>query len=259
MSRSLKHQGLFLRVSAFGTRALVALLASVALLACGEPAPASGPPSTELSAMSVDAIPATPVSGTLAGKDFTVVEARYRVENFPGRERVDLLLSDTPLRRCGLPIVREGRIAWLRFGGVTSLPTGEARLSADAEDAPFSIHYEDPSAEGRTYAGRDGGDAVVSLGEGELGRIPGKVFVCFGDGQGSCIKGSFVATPCFSRVDGRAIREGVGLEDEALEPEREGEPTTVPTAGGGDTEGSREAVPPPPQPPPTGAEQEPPE
>jgi len=235
-------------MSRFSRRALLACVVGtlgLGLTACSEAPLPSGPPATRLAAMNVDTIPATPISGTLAGDDFTVVEARYRVETFPGRERVDLLLSDTPLRRCGLPIVREGRIAWLRFGGVTSLPTGEARLSADAEEAPFSIHYEHQSAEGRVYAGRDGGDALVSFGEPELGHIPGKLHICFGDGHESCVKGSFEATPCFSRIDGRTVREGVGLEDEALEPAREGdaEEVVIPTAGGGDTEGSREPIP----------------
>lgn len=213
--------------------------------ACGESAPVSGPPATRLDAMSLDAIPTSPVAGTLAGEEFSVVEARYRVESLPGRERVDLLLSDTPLRRCGLPIVREGRMIWLRFDGVTALPAGEVRLSADSQDPAFSVHYERQGADQRRYTGREGGDALLSLGEAELGHLPGKLFACFGDGQGSCVKGSFVATPCFSRVDGRAIREGVGLEDEALEPAREGdtEEVVIPTAGGGDTEGSREPLP----------------
>jgi hypothetical protein len=227
-------------------------LLGLGLVGCGSKPQASGPPATHLDGMSLDAIPATPVSGTLAGEDFTVVEARYRVETFPGRERVDLLLSDKPMRRCGLPIVRDGRIAFLRFNGVTTLPSGEARLSVDDQAPSFSIHYEGRPEGDRVYSGRDGGDALVSFGAPELGRVPGKLFACFGDGHDSCIKGSFVATPCFSRVDGRAIREGVGLEDEALEPERstDGEPATMPRAGGGDTEGSREPIPPPPALPP---------
>jgi len=238
--------------------ASVAGLLSLGLSACGAKPQASGPPATRLDGMSLADVPGT-VSGSLSGSDFTVVEARYRVETFPGRERVDLLLSDTPLRRCGLPIVRQGRIAWLRFMGTTTLPTGEARLSTDDQSPAFSIHYEDEADGDRVYVGRDGGDALVSFGEPELGRVAGKVFACFGDGQGSCIKGSFVATPCFSRVDGRTVREGVGLEDEALEPGRPGDlaPVVSPTAGGGDVEGSRELLPPLPTPEPSaGAEPE---
>jgi len=227
------------------TTILFGVSCALGLFACAEPAVTSGPPATRLDAMSIDGIPSGAVSGSLAGEDFTVAEARYRVENFAGRERVDLLLSDTALRRCGLPIVREGRMVWLRFDGVTELPTGEARVSTGAEAPTFSIHYEQRQTDERRYVGQEGGDALVAFDEATLGHITGKLFACFGDGQESCVKGSFTATPCFSRVDGRAIREGVGLEDEALEPQREGdgESAAAPTAGGGDTEGSMEPVP----------------
>jgi hypothetical protein len=215
--------------------------------ACSEPERAyQGAPAVRLDAMNLGAVSSSPVTGTVAGQDFTVVEARYRIDTFPGRERVDLLLSSAPIRRCGVPVVRDGNMVWLRFEGVTELPQQEQRVSADSAEPAFGLHYEILGETERRYEGRQGGDALVTFGTPELGHIAGKIFACFGDGLDSCVKGSFVATPCFSRIDGRTVREGVGLEDEALEPAREGDPedVVIPTAGGGDTEGSREPLPP---------------
>ena len=185
---------------------------------CGEPAPA--PLMPDPGSARLDETPDGPVAGRIAGRAWRLAEARFDVVTRPGRQRVDLLLWDEAVERCGLPIERSGATVWLRFPERTALEPAEHAL--DAEEGSFEVHYEVPSEEGFIESHR--GVATVRIDEADERAIRGRLRVCFADHDRSCVGGTFDASPCWSRIDGRALREPPGLRDEALEPVRRGGP-----------------------------------
>ncbi len=201
-------------------RLLLMALLALSILGCEE----SGP-TAELPSMSeVDLAQATGdrVSGALASEAFEAVDVRYRVVDRGGREQLDLLFSEERIERCGLPVERPGRLVWARIPGVT-VPE-PATYATDAEEHTLSVHYEAPLEErGYDTVGRGSGRLEFIRLEDE--RLEGRVAICFADPSSSCVRGEFVAYPCYSRIDGRALRESPGLADEALlPPEPETEP-----------------------------------
>ena len=144
---------------------------------------------------------------------------RFRVVTYEGRERVDLIFADRAIERCGLPIARAESRVWLRVSGVTMLAPGLlARLPEPSEVviAPFEIHYESPV--GARYVEAHRAVARLEITAVTSESVDGRLSACFADVARSCVRGSFHATPCRSRIDGRALREPPGLADEALEP-----------------------------------------
>lgn len=153
-----------------------------------------------------DAIADRPPTGTLGETPFRFREARWKIDRRPGRERLEIWLSEEELPRCGLPGHDLGRRLWFRIPRVTELRPGTWRVDPGQRRAPMSIHYE--LQEGHRWIGRAGGAAVLRIDAvGELGEIQGRTHVCFDDGWPSCVQGRFRAMPCVSRVDGNAIRE----------------------------------------------------
>lgn len=196
-------------------------------LACGhEPPPeAPLPDASEVELADTDA----PLEGSLGGQPFRMVDARFRVVTFAGRERVDLLFADRAIERCGLPIARTENRLWIRVPGVTALSGGVLALlgdaAPDAQPPPLELHYERP-VEGR-YVESHRGVARVEIIRSTPELVEGRLRACFADASHSCVGGAFHATPCRSRIDGRALREPPGLDDEALEPlSPDGEPPT---------------------------------
>lgn len=209
------------------SRPLLALAA--ALLGCaGEPEP-SAPMEATLDALSVEGLEVAP-AGELAGDRFQAKSAYYRVISYEGRERVDLYFDDPAPERCGLPVPRSTRRVFLRFPGNQGFDTGETAVAADADDPPFTVHYEAPADHG--WRGRVGGVAKLAIDEVDDRVVRGRLHVCFDDGQQSCVRGAFEATQCITRVDGQAIREGVGLHEPLPEDVRAAREAT--TADGPD-------------------------
>ncbi len=189
-------------------------------LACGDDAPPAPPPLPDASRVALDDVDG-PVEGQVDGRAFRALDARFRVVTFPGRERVDLFFADRAIARCGLSVARDETRVWLRMPGVTSIALGElALLAAPEADAPasFEIHYERPIAGG--YAEAHRGVARLEITSASAAQVDGRMRVCFAGADDSCVGGAFHATPCQSRIDGRALREPPGLADEALEPVR---------------------------------------
>lgn len=195
-------------------RLSLSLLATMALSACaGEEPPRALP---EASSVALDGVGEGPVSGEIDGQPFAAADVRFRITRFPGRERVDLWIADRHIERCGLPLAREGTRVWARWSGRTSLEPGLfSRLSDEEEDA-IELHYE--RAEGRAIHAAHRAVGHVELTEVTAAHVVGRLRACFADAEGSCVGGTFEATPCLSRIDGRAIREPPGLIDEALSP-----------------------------------------
>lgn len=193
-------------------RASLPILSLTALLACEAPTPLR--PLPDASEVSLERAGDGGLSGSIAGEAFTAVDVRMRVVEGAGRARVDLLLSDRPIERCGLPIVRSERLVWLRLAGRTSLEV-ETLARTEAEQ-PFELHYEVPAGDGLRTEHR--GLATLAIDRVAPDRIEGRLRACFADAEGSCVGGRFVARPCLSRIDGRMAREPPGLIDEALEP-----------------------------------------
>lgn len=195
-------------------RAAFAMLWACTLWACAEEAPPIDLPA--MSEVELDDASGNPVSGTIASEDFEAVDVRYRVVERAGRERVDFFFSDRPIERCGLPIAREGRLVWLRAPDTTSLTP--ATFGTDQDERGLSVHYEVPVERGYESVGRGSGRLRLTGLENE--RLEGRMTACFADASSSCVRGAFHAYPCYSRIDGRALREAPGLSDDALEPPR---------------------------------------
>lgn len=212
-------------------RSLAGALALVVLAACETPPQAPMPDVAELS---LEDAPET-LGGTIDGEPFEVRDARVRVVRYAGREHVDLLLSDRPIERCGLPMERPETLVWLRFEGEEALARGRyaaggdetlgdalaAQLGEAAVDRTVTVHWERPIGEGHTRDVHAGGRGVglVQLEPFSPTRVRGRLHVCFADARGpQCVRGRFDASPCLSRIDGRTAREPPGLIDEALEP-----------------------------------------
>jgi len=192
------------------------LLAAGLLPSCGgEPAPVALPGMSEVA---LDSASAEGVSGLIRTEDFSAVDVRYRIIEGEERDRLDFFFSDRRLERCGLPIERDGTLVWLRVPGVTSV--AEATFATDADEHPMSVHYEVPveNTYNRGYEVIGRGSGRIELTSLEDVKLEGRVAVCFADADSSCVRGRFEAYPCYSRVDGRAVREAPGLADDALEP-----------------------------------------
>lgn len=184
----------------------------VALFAACTSADAPPEPLPEASAVSLEGLDEG-VSGRVAGEPFEARDQRFVVVSREGRERVDLRFSDRPIERCGLPIARDDRRVWIRFAGRTALEPGTYERIGDEGD--FEVHYELPAERGVRSVHRGVGRIEVR----HVGprAVEGLVNVCFADEERSCVAGTFRATACLSRVDGRALRESPGLVDEVLE------------------------------------------
>ncbi len=194
---------------------------SVALVLSACQAPAAPPPMPDADSAAIDGATADHVEGTIDGAPFAALDVRFRVRDGEV-PRVDLWLADAAIERCGLALPRTGTRVWVRFAGVTTLAPGHF-VQTDDEGSPITAHYE--RFVGRHGAERDWAEVHRGRTEVEITRasataIEGRLHACFADAARSCVAGRFVATPCLSRVDGRALREPPGLVDEALEPRR---------------------------------------
>lgn len=194
------------------------LVLTALLVACGSP-PAPPPPLPDASSASIDQASADHVEGTIAGAPFQALDVRFRAHD-GAVPRVDLWLADGAIERCGLAMPRTGTRVWLRFAGITSLARGRY-VQTEEEGTPVEAHYE--RWVGRVGNAPDWAEVHRARTEVEITRasatvIEGRLRTCFADGRESCVGGHFRATPCLSRVDGRALREPPGLVDEALVP-----------------------------------------
>jgi hypothetical protein len=191
----------FYRLIQLGTAALLPF-GLAWLVACDEGAqPPLAAKALEVRAedLSEHAIPRRRVEGVLRGSPFRVEEARFRVERMPGRERVDLLLSDKPFVRCGVPVATTARKVWLRFQGKVRVEPGVMRVGPADTAPPFTMHYEARAS--RKWRGEQGGAALLALHRSDAEAMHGRLHACFDDGRGSCVKGWFRARPCTGELD----------------------------------------------------------
>lgn len=186
---------------------------AVLLVACGA-APDAPPPLPDAASVAIDQAVTDHVEGTIAGQPFTALDVRFRIRD-GAAARVDLWLADAAIERCGLAQPRSGTRVWLRFADVTSLAPG-SYVQNGAEDDVVEAHYE--RAVGRRFEEIHRARTEVEIVSASVTAITGRVRTCFADAAGSCVGGHFRATPCWSRVDGRTLREPPGLDDHALEP-----------------------------------------
>jgi len=169
------------------------------LLACQEPEASSHVPLAEKAAShTLEQIPERPVSGTLEGAAFRSVDARVRQVTMRGRERVDVLLSDIPIERCGLPLGTGGRRVWLRLPGKPTLDGSPLRVEV-GQASPLSTHYE--LRKRGAWLGHEGGAALLSLRAAGFGKYQGVLWTCFDDPHKSCVSGRFTASECRSELD----------------------------------------------------------
>jgi hypothetical protein len=165
------------------------------------------------------------ITGTIDGEAFEARDVRFRVIRYGGRQRIDLLVSDRAIERCGLPQERPETLVWLRFAGDEQLAPGRyvSGLEGveDVLERDVSVHWERPVGEGIDHSihTSDRGVAQVSIESATATHVRGVMSVCFADARGDqCVRGRFDAAPCLSRIDGRTAREPPGLVNAALEP-----------------------------------------
>lgn len=192
------------------TRNKLSAVLGLVLSACANVEPTA--PMPEASEVSLEGVGEESVRGTIAGEPFEAVDQRFQVVTREGRERIDLLFADRRIERCGLPTKRVDRRAWIRFPDLALAPGQYERLT---DEGAFEVHYEVPAEHSQFDTSYRGIGRVEVRTVGTT--IDGILRVCFADAERSCIAGSFHATPCLSRIDGRALREAPGLSDEALE------------------------------------------
>ncbi len=170
----------------------------VALVGCHESSPARRPVRETSDAMSLTAIPDAPVSGTLAGRPFTLRSAWLRVRARSNQSRVDLVLSEgRPGRLCSRPTPNDARQLVVRFRGVTALSAETVRI--DAASPGHEVFAEWRGAHGSEGVG--GGSAAVVLERVTDAEVVGRLRVCLPDAHGSCVGGTFRAQPCWDELD----------------------------------------------------------
>ncbi|MBI4702680.1 MAG: hypothetical protein HY744_16280 [Deltaproteobacteria bacterium] len=180
----------------------VGVVWAIALAACDEPAPSSPPLEAVAVAppcTSAEAIPDAPVAGTLRGVPFAARDMRYEIVRRPGGkgggpERVDIKLSAAPASApCG-PRAADAPSVWIRLEGVRLAPQ-ELRRRADGEQASWSVHYQ-AREQGRWVGNGSGAALLVLRAVRPDYLVEGDLAVCFADGMGSCVSGSFSARYC---------------------------------------------------------------
>ncbi|HEX7477449.1 MAG TPA: hypothetical protein VF331_06560 [Polyangiales bacterium] len=186
------------RVHTLLLAAAFGLLGSLAV-GCGKiPVSPHAPLAARAADKQLTDIPAAPVAGKINGAAFKVADARVRIITMEGRERVDILLSDSKIERCGLPLATHDRRVWLRWPGKHVLDGAPIRVEV-GQKGPISVHYEQP--EDRLWLGHGGGAALLSVRDDGFGAYKGAVWACFDDTEHSCVSGQFEATACRSELN----------------------------------------------------------
>lgn len=183
---------------------LLAAAAALAPQGCGgvgEPEGPGRPLAIDAAGLRAADVPDGPVTGELRGRRFVARDVRLHVVEVPGREQVDLIVSDRPLDACGVPGQPphdRSRRVWLRAEGRTRLEAGELRIEPGRR-GPVSAHYE--VFEGGRWLGSGTAAALLVTDEASGGALRGRLHACFDDGAASCVRGRFVAAPCRSAID----------------------------------------------------------
>ncbi len=148
----------------------------------------------------------------------------------PGRVQLDPgtyeLLSDAPLAEGGEgtaapSTAAEGTAAEGTAAQAEAPANGDTQAAAGSAEHPMEVHWERPVGEGLDYTihHQHRGVARVEIETVSPTSIVGRARICFAGDE--CVAGRFVAAPCWSRIEGRALRESPGLDDGALEPRRQ--------------------------------------
>ncbi|MBK8994167.1 MAG: hypothetical protein IPM35_00240 [Myxococcales bacterium] len=185
-------------------------IAGALCFGCGR-APESGPVGEPRAApTSVDAIPAGPVAGKIAGKPFALGGARFSMDIRPGHEQTDIILTDADTRDgCADLGPKHATSVWLRWTGVGVPPAETVRVGPN-EASQWQVHYE--RYDGRHWVGNGNSSALLALKAPRVDRkLEGDLSVCFGDRADSCVAGNFVARDCPIRIDA-PVRGASALE-----------------------------------------------
>jgi hypothetical protein len=158
----------------------------------------------------VDAIPDSPLGGTLRGVKFVVKDARYVPDRRVGYEHVDVKLSAGAAESaCGEIKPAGSPSVWLRLEHKDMVATEELRVSPGTESA-WSVHYQ--LREDDAWVGSSEASAIAAIrASAGDGVVSGALAVCFADDAGSCVSGSFDALPCPPAIDA-PVRGAVPLE-----------------------------------------------
>jgi len=185
-------------------RRATTLAATLALASCGgssETGAPRRPLSVDAAGLRAADIPDHAVTGELRGRPFSARDVRLHVVEVPGRERVDLIVSDEPIAHCGVPgqpAIDRSRRIWFRAEGRTRFEPGELRIDP-ARGGTVSAHYE--VFEGGRWMGSGTAAALLVVNEIGGGAMTGRLAACFDDGASSCVRGRIVAAPCRSAID----------------------------------------------------------
>jgi hypothetical protein len=149
---------------------------------------------------SADAIPASPVQGTIRGRAFQARDARLSVDARQGYEQVDIALSaassGTPCGKLDDPTAPR---IWLRRRGAQPVAAGDVRLRPGA-DQGWELHYQ--LMQDGVWVGNGDAAATIRLHPADGGAgLVGQLSACFADGMRSCVAGRFEALRCPVAID----------------------------------------------------------
>jgi hypothetical protein len=148
--------------------------------------------------MDLSVAPSAPVSGAVDDAPFTLRDAWFRVEQRPGRERVDLVFSEgRATRLCATSEPEDARHLWVRLAG-TALPSIGEFQATPSRDGAVSAHWE-ARTRGR-WQGRPGA-LRMRLDTVTEDLAVGVLRACFGPGDQGCVAGSFQARRCVTELD----------------------------------------------------------
>jgi hypothetical protein len=150
--------------------------------------------------LSVDSIPAAPLSGTLPTGPFSLQSARYWIDRRPGYEKVDIKLSTGKVSSpCSEPLPNDAPSVWLRRVGTTRLSAETVHVSRTAP-GPWEVHYQVMRDE--QWLGSAKAEALLVLHPLTSDkRLQGELSVCFADPDRSCVLGAFAADYCQLSID----------------------------------------------------------
>jgi hypothetical protein len=172
-------------------------------LACqgAESTPPAAPVDPKPAPTSIDAIPAGPLGGEIAGQPFSVQSARYIVDRRHGFEKVDISLSAGSVESpCEERTPKDSTSVWLRRKGEPTLKDEIARIEPKDEGAIWEAHYQ--VRQGHNWIGNGRASALIVIHDvGPDMKLAGELSACFGDSHGSCVAGRFTADYCPIRID----------------------------------------------------------
>lgn len=192
-------------------RRLAGVIGLLGLAACQEEIHPKPPTPVSPPVASADSIPEAPLSGSIRGVPFKLGDARVLVDRRINYAHTDIKLSaGSAADACGPIKTKNPTSVWLRLDGAASVEPGEIHLEPGKPAGGWSVHYQ--VRQGERWTGNADGAAILRIRTANPdGTVVGDLAVCFGDGEKSCVSGTFSAPRCTVSLD-EAVRGTLPIE-----------------------------------------------